>query len=179
MNHRIGKPVTRPPLTDGDHYCTPQEFLVRVRRIGPIVLDPCAGPEGWTGASGELRLDRGQDGLTESWAALADGGLIFVNPPYGRGHPPLWAEKVAAEVDLGAEVLALVRGNLGTGWWQDFYAPRIAAFCIPRGRIAFVDPKTMEPEDGGGRFDSMVAYFGDRTHRFRAAFGDLGWVVRP
>lgn len=174
----VSAPV-RPVLSPGDHYCTPGWFLDRVRRVGPIALDPCAGPPGWTGATVELRLDREEDGLVEPWAPIAAGGLVFVNPPYGRGHPPLWATKVAAEVDLGTEVLALVRGNLGTGWWQDLYAPRLAAFCVPRGRIAFVDPATGKPEDGGGRFDSMVAYFGDRTHRFRAAFGDLGWVVRP
>lgn len=169
----------RPDLTAGDHYCTPTWFLERVRRVAPIALDPCPGPKGWTGAAEEIRLDRGEDGLALSWADRSGGGLVFVNPPYGRGHPPLWAKKVAAEVDAGSEVLALVRGNLSTGWWQDFYAPRLAAFCIPRGRICFVDPATMEPEDGGGRFDSMVAYYGDRTHRFRAAFWDLGWVVRP
>ena len=62
------------------HWTTPDNVLERVRRLGPIGLDPCGNPEdhvqaalSWHGPHAKDVEHRG-DGLQEGWLGY---GLVF------------------------------------------------------------------------------------------------------
>jgi len=51
--------------TDG--WCTPPEVLERVRRVGPIALDPCTDASNPTGALKYITHDSYGGGLAREW----------------------------------------------------------------------------------------------------------------
>lgn len=159
-----------------DDWCTPPEVLERVRRVGPIGLDPCGYDGSVVGARVELRLDEGQDGLAVAWGSiLLPGELAFVNPPYSRGRVERWVEKLGEEALAGVELVALVPANVETEQWQDvlWFAD---AVCFPRGRVRFMAGGRVQ---GTPRRANALAYFGPRVEAFRAAFEGFGAVVAP
>lgn len=154
-----------------DDLCTPRYVLDLVERVGEIGLDPCSNRWSIVPARVKLDIDEGRDGLSTAWKEiLADGELVFCNPPYGRGQMPRWAEKIAAEAADGCEIIALVRGDWSTGWWHTL-RESADAVCYWRGRLRF---------DGGSRgagtFPSAVFYFGLYAYTFAAAFHGAGDV---
>jgi hypothetical protein len=79
--------------SDNPNWQTPETVLERVRIMGPIRLDPA------TVTSNPTRADYintpGRDGLVVPWT-LGAGGLIYLNPPYGRTIAK-WCEKAIME----------------------------------------------------------------------------------
>lgn len=183
----------RPPIKDSDLFCTPRNVLDLVEDIAPIAIDPSPGPRGWTHATLELRLEDGNDGLDSDWFALwhetlGEAGLVYCNPPFGRGHLDLWAKKIAHEADRGVEIVALLPATPGPAWCQ-FLAPRADAICFWRGRLKFLDPRTLKPyllrdkrtgkdRESSGDTDTALFYFGERAKRFDRAFRCHGWMPR-
>lgn len=174
-----------PPLKPSDLWLTPPWLLDLVREVDDIALDPCPGPAGWVRATSELRLDKGDDGLATDWYAhwaedLRRLGLVFVNPPYGPGHLPLWAPKILSEAERGAaegmEIVALLPATPSPEWFH-LLAPKADAICFLAGRPKFWSPETLEESCGPGTKDSAVFYFGERARRFRRVFQPKGWVV--
>lgn len=148
-------------------WCTPEVVLERVRRMGPIGLDPCSNPRSIVRAREEWRGPPGVDGLAEPWAPH---GLVYCNPPYGRGIGQ-WVAKAALERMDGAEVILLVPARPDTAWWHEAVVPHAAAVCFWRGRLSFLGA------DQGAPFPSAVVYYGHRFKEFTEAFGDAGWIV--
>ena len=145
---------------------TPSEILDLVRQLGPIVLDPCPGEGDVVRA-----LVRGQgDGLSLNWHAYGVG-IVWVNPPYGRGIGA-WMEKCADSECNGVDVVALVPARTDAAWWQDT-VPNAASVCFWRGRIQFMGAPASAP------FPSALIYWGQRAARFEQIFKNYGWVVRP
>lgn len=149
---------------------TPLVVLERVRKVGPIILDPCSNPWSITNA---LIVRDGYEkgcGLEADWLALSNGGLVFVNPPYGHGQMKQWAEKIAHEAKRGCEIIAIVKGDFSTQWWG-IVREDATAICYWSKRIKF---------GGGahsaGTFASAVFYYGDRPLVFETAFSDVGDV---
>jgi phage N-6-adenine-methyltransferase len=144
---------------------TPGWLLEGAREVfGQIGLDPATEEGNPTGAVHYYTPE--QDGLSRSWT---DVGLVWVNPPYGRGliH---WAAKMAEEAAEGAEILALVPARTDTAWWQEYMASADVV-CFIRGRIKF------EGADNGAPFPSALVYWGNRAELFARAYGNMGWVV--
>lgn len=150
--------------------CTPEEVLALVWQLGPIALDPCSNP--WSTVGAQFRLDgeQGRCGLLADWHELAEGGLVFVNPPYGRGHMRAWAAKIADEAARGCEILALVKGDHSTEWWRTL-RKHTRAICYWDGRISFEGGS-----HGSGNFASSLLYFGPRPYLFCHVFQDAGDV---
>jgi site-specific DNA-methyltransferase (adenine-specific) len=146
-----------------DDWPTPDCVLERVRRVGEIGLDPCAGARPF-GAVCEYRADRGEDGLALSWRGK---GLTYVNPPYGRSIGAWVAQ--CSEAD---ECIALLPARPDTAWWHEGVV-RAQAILFWRGRLTFVGAEAPAP------FPSAVAYWGPRPGKFVEAFGDAGWLVFP
>ena len=71
---------------------TPDGLLDVIRRYRPIRLDPCTNDGNPTDAI-EF-FTPGDDGLTQDWD-MGSGGLIYVNPPYGR-QLTKWVGKVVS-----------------------------------------------------------------------------------
>lgn len=148
-------------------WCTPEVVLERVRRMGPIGLDPCSNSRSIVRAKEEWRGPPGTDGLAEPWTGH---GLVFVNCPYGRGIGQ-WAAKCALEAMDGCEVVLLVPARPDTAWWHEAVVPHAKAICFWRGRLSFLGAPA------GAPFPSAVIYYGKRTEAFGEAFHDAGWIV--
>lgn len=144
---------------------TPDCVLDRVRRIGPIGLDPCT--VGGNPTNARAFYTPQEDGLECSWQTFS-GHVIYVNPPYGRGIGP-WVDK-CREASLDGEiVVALLPARTDTRWfpWD------ADALCFWRGRLKFRGAPAPAP------FPSVVAFWGGPLPRqfFKLAFEDAGTVV--
>jgi phage N-6-adenine-methyltransferase len=152
-------------------WCTPQVVLHIVYQFGPVALDPCASREGLVIAR-EMFFGPpdGVDGLRASWTRSGPG-VVFCNPPYGRGIDA-WMLKARSEVrDQGAEVVALVPARPDTRWWRDYCAPpRSDAVCFWHGRLTFEGAPSPAP------FPSALVYWGPRRYRFADVFARVGSI---
>lgn len=197
--------MTTDPKT---RFFTPSPVLDRVAHVAPIVLDPCADPRGIVDsvraimlpehahtlcmdAPGALPTDEDfddlgliiGDGLTKSWREIYDDtgieGLVFVNPPYGRKHNPLWGEKTQREAAEGLNIISLVPASVCAAWFHDHYFLEENLIHFPRGRVDFggMDEETTKTR---GQFDNAIVLFSqddDIRHRFVQAFRDFGRTV--
>lgn len=150
---------------------TPDVVLERVRKVAPIALDPCTVQSNPVGAARWLTVESALDGLTASWTELADGGLVYHNPPYGRALSR-WAAKVDVEACDGAEIITLVPARTDTKWFHTL-VENARVVCFWKGRIKF------RGATAGAPFPSAAVYHGERgSGRFYGAFRDAGllWV---
>lgn len=166
--------------SDKTTWQTPDVVLDLVRQLSPIALDPCTVPENPTGARvicvERMPREPGRltyvDGLDQSWPALArdGGGLIYVNPPFGRGVAT-WMARCYGAKRWGCEVVALVPARVDTIWWNCWVAPPTAqAVCFWRGRLTFKGAPAPAP------FPSAIVYWGPRPHRFADVFSTVGAI---
>ncbi len=73
--------------------------------FGRFDLDPCAPRKTRT----RVHLTVDDDGLSVAWH-----GVVFVNPPYGRGLAA-WVAKAHGEVEAGRAAVFFLRGRLRFG----------------------------------------------------------------
>jgi len=163
----VGHAALRPLLSSARRdWNTPLNVLELVRAIDTIGLDPCGNATSLVQPTVEYRIDRGQDGLALPWT---DPGLVFCNPPYGRGIGA-WTKRASELwVKQGVESILLVPARTDAKWWQDTI--RHAVICFWRGRLRFVGAPAPAP------FPSALLYHGHRPHRFRELFAPVGWIV--
>lgn len=122
-----------------DDWQTPAWLVELVRCFGDgIALDPCTTPQNPTGAKNWAGPDR--DGLAWHWAFVAQGGLVYVNPPYGNALKP-WSAKAISEGRLGANILFLCPARTETQWFGSLW-DNAQAVALFRKRIRFVHPVT-------------------------------------
>jgi transcriptional regulator with XRE-family HTH domain len=119
--------------------------------FGRFDLDPCAPRKTRTRVRAKRHLTAGDDGLSAPWR-----GVVFVNPPYGRGLAR-WVAKARREVELGhAEaVVALLPARPDTAYWHDHVAGRAVVYFL-RGRLRFGAGGNSAP------FPSALAVWGAR-----------------
>jgi len=152
--------------SDRMDWLTPENFLVLLRKMGPVALDPCSGPGSLVGAIKEYSPP--QDGLALPWSC---GGLVFVNSPYGREIRE-WVYKSAVEhLENGVEIVSLWPSRTDTSWWHEGIVGVASAVGFWRGRLVFVGAPASAP------FPSAVIYYGKRVAEFRDAFGEACWIV--
>lgn len=142
-----------------DDWETPEHVLVLVRRLGPIMIDPCAGPTTWIG---RVNVTAAQDGLTWRWCR----GIAYVNPPYSRLRE--WAAKVDQEARTGCRIVSLVPSRTDTRWWRTI-TERASCVLFWRGRIRFAGAASCAP------FPSAIIAHGLPPHDVSAAFGLPPW----
>ena len=150
---------------------TPQEVVDIIEKYRPIRLDPCTTAGNPTGAFSFFTPD--SDGLSEDWG-MDKGGLVYVNPPYGKAIGK-WVAKAVEENTrrpyteaIGAEIIMLIPARTDTAYWQYGIFESASAICFVRGRIKFKGAKS------GAPFPSAFIYFGDREKDFVAHFSQLG-----
>lgn len=151
---------------------TPDSILDIIERYRPIRLDPCTTPENPTRAADFFVP--ADDGLCQDWNMRA-GGLIYVNPPYGR-QLSKWVGKVVTEnlrrpvceSRHGTEIILLIPARPDTANWQNGIFENADAVCFVKGRIRFRDAENSAP------FPSALVYFGDRGGDFVSHFSCLG-----
>lgn len=148
----------------GNNWQTPEYILDYVRKVGSIELDPCTTADNPVGATRYFTAE--DNGLNRRWGK----GLVFVNPPYGRGHMWDWSIRmVSATGAENTEIIALMRGDTSTKWAR-LLLKECDAVCFPP-RIKFKGAK------GSPNFSNIIYYFGryrETPLRFVQAFESLG-----
>lgn len=167
--------------SNNEHWNTPNTILAPIKnRLGPIALDPCSNAgsivsakTAWYGPGLNSPDGLVHDGLLESWQA---GGIVYVNPPYGRKITP-WVKKCAAEGALakelrqGTEIILLGPSRTDVKWFQRFVLPTADSVILWEGRLKFEGAKAPAV------FPSFIAYWGHRPIDFKIAFVGKGWAV--
>ncbi len=153
---------------------TPNEVLEIIQAYRPIRLDPCTTEENPTRALEWYTPE--DDGLSKDWS-MEKGGLIYINPPYGRAIGK-WVGKAVKEnysrpftKAIGTEIIMLLPARTDTSYWQYGIFASANALCFVRGRIKFKGAKS------GAPFPSAFVYFGDREEVFVRHFSDLGQTL--
>lgn len=130
------------------------EALYKAFDVEHFDLDPCSPPEGiaTTKAARRFSLELGHDGLKLPWL----GGLIYMNPPYGK-QIPHWLKKAKAEVANGnaRTIVGLLPVRTNTLWWHHHVANDARLQWMIRGRLRFGDAKWDAP------FSSVLVCWGD------------------
>lgn len=146
---------------------TPQKLLDVVYAFDKIRLDPCSNSNSVVAAANHLcGFGIDDDGLTANWGGY--GGLVYVNPPYGKDITD-WVEKCMIESFNGVEIIALLPSRTDTKWWHN-NIPSAQAVCFWKGRLKFVGAQNCAP------FPSAIAYWGKRPYRFAEKFQNHGMI---
>jgi site-specific DNA-methyltransferase (adenine-specific) len=154
---------------------TPDRILDLVNSYRPIRLDPCTAIDNPVGAD-DFFIEA-DDGLSQDWE-MCRGGLVYVNPPYGK-EQKFWIEKCVNEYvkrpflyekEMGTEILLLVPARTDTVHWHHGIIAHADSICYIKGRLKFRGAVS------GAPFPSALVYFGDRREQFKSHFEDLGHV---
>jgi len=100
---------------DGEHD-TPQDFYNMLDKEFHFDLDPCCTTKSQKAPNG-FCLDKGQDGLAESWDGYK---CAFMNPPYGRSITDKWVRKAFLESSRHIQVVGLIPGRIDTKWFHRY-----------------------------------------------------------
>lgn len=110
-----------------DLHGTPQDYFDSVNaEFGPFELDVCADA---INAKCSRFFTSEQDGLKQEWK-----GLVWMNPPYGRGIGR-WVKKAFESAVDGTVVACLLPARTDTAWWHDYAMRGLVRFI--RGRLKF------------------------------------------
>lgn len=129
-----------------DTWATPRDYFATVAQEFHFTLDAAAlqsstlVADNWYGPDHPDSSRR--DAFTRSWVKDADGGAVWLNPPYGRSIKD-WMRKAASEARAGAVVVALVPSRTDTAWFQDYCLPHEVRFI--RGRLRFGEAVNAAP----------------------------------
>lgn len=105
-------PITRGLFSSNrDDWETPQALFDALDAEFGFTLDPCASAA--NAKCGQYYTEQ-DDGLRQPW-----GGVVFVNPPYGRVIGK-WVRKAYHEAQNGATVVMLIPSRTDTHYWHDY-----------------------------------------------------------
>lgn len=130
--------------SNSEEWGTPQELFNRLNKEFNFTLDICASKEN---AKCPKYYNKEADALKQEW-----GGVIWMNPPYGRqiGN---WVKKAKeAARQEKATVVCLLPARTDTAWWHD-YVMKADEIRLIRGRLRFGDGK------GSAPFPSAIVVF--------------------
>lgn len=130
--------------SNSEEWGTPQELFNRLNEEFNFTLDICASEEN---AKCPKYYTKEEDALKQEW-----GGVIWMNPPYGRriGN---WVKKAKETARQGkATVVCLLPARTDTAWWHD-YVMKANEIRLIRGRLRFGDGK------GSAPFPSAIVVF--------------------
>ena len=144
-----------------DEWATPQILFDQLHAEFGFTLDPCATPEN---AKCPHFFTKAHDGLLQAW-----GGVVFMNPPYGRVIKA-WMKKAFESAQAGATVVCLVPARTDTSWWHDFAMKGEIRFL--RGRVKFGDGRNSAP------FPSALVIFRPNTCGCGGCRGEYCWCPK-
>lgn len=130
--------------SNSEEWGTPQELFNRLNKEFNFTIDICASKEN---TKCPKYYTKEEDALKQEW-----GGVIWMNPPYGRqiGN---WVKKAKEIARQGkATVVCLLPARTDTAWWHD-YAMKADEIRFIKGRLKFGDGK------GSAPFPSAIVIF--------------------
>ena len=98
--------------SNSEEWGTPQELFNRLNKEFNFTIDICASKEN---TKCPKYYTKEEDALKQEW-----GGVIWMNPPYGRqiGN---WVKKAKEIARQGkATVVCLLPARTDTAWWHDY-----------------------------------------------------------
>lgn len=142
-----------------DTWTTPKAFFEELSKEFNFTLDAAALSnsalcEEWYGPDHPDENKR--DALTADWLKDSNGGVVWLNPPYGNKVTRKWLEKAQSEASRGATVMCLVPSRTGALWFHDLCFPHQIRFI--KRRLNFGDGKNPAP------FDSALVLMKDKPN---------------
>lgn len=124
---------------------TPLTFFIKCDQEFHFTLDAAALKtsalnDNWYGPDHEDPERR--DAFTRDWVADAQGGAIWLNPPYGKTIKA-WMKKADEEAQKGATVVCLVPSRTDTAWFHDYCIHHEVRYI--RGRLKFGNAANSAP----------------------------------
>ena len=130
--------------SNSEEWGTPQGLFNKLNKEFSFTLDICASKEN---AKCPKYYTKEEDALKQEW-----GGVIWMNPPYGR-KIGIWVKKAKeAATQEKATVVCLLPARTDTAWWHD-YVMKANEIRLIRGRLKFGDGK------GSAPFPSAIVVF--------------------
>lgn len=167
-------------------FYTPRVWIDRAERVfgRRVELDPASSKVAQQTVQAEryAHIEEGNydragiyNGLLHGWKSPA----LWINPPYRRGLIEAFTAKLIVETDMGTlgQAMALLPARTDTAWFRPFFYKRFA-LCFLHGRIRFNNDLGYATQTGG-KFPSVIAYYGLNFHRFYDEFEPFGAVCPP
>ena len=86
-----------------------------------------------------------RNGLVADWVKDSNGGVVWLNPPYGRYATREWLHKAQEEAKRGATVVCLIPSRTGAIWFHDYCFPHRIRFI--KRRLKFGEAEHAAPFD--------------------------------
>lgn len=133
-------------------WTTPKAFFEKLAAQHNFVLDAACESHNKLCAFG-YEHDLGVDSLQQDWAKDTGGGLVWINPPYGKALP-LFVKKAYEESLKGCKIIMLIPSRTDTSYWHKyiFNQPNVRVEFL-KGRLKFGNSKNSAP------FGSALIYF--------------------
>lgn len=113
-----------------EEWGTPVDLFLSLDRLFSFNLDPCASDENH---KCERYFTKEDDGLSQHW-----DGVVFMNPPYGRGINA-WVQKAYdSRYEHGSTVVCLVPARTDARWFQFCFEFAQCITFLP-GRLKFTN----------------------------------------
>ena len=150
---------------------TPELYLELAREVlGGFDLDPASS----TAAQKRVKARRHytEDGLNKPWK-----GKTWLNPPYAQPHVANFVGKLVKEHQVGnvSAAVLLVNNCTDTAWLHNA-ARASTATCFTKGRIAFLEGASGEPQPNPV-CGQVFLYFGPEPEKFCTEFQSVGIVI--
>lgn len=143
--------------SESDQHNTPQHVIKDLATVFEWDLDVCASSANVC----ETYYTEEDDGLSCQWF-----GLVWCNPPYGRGIGR-WLELAKMHGREYGACVMLLPARTDTGWWQN-NVPEASQVVFVRGRFSFND-------DNRAPFPSAFVVFGDISAEQSEKLNSYGW----
>lgn len=172
-----------------DDWMTPKDCIERARKtLGDIDLDPASSRFGNGAVRARAYMTPRHNGWMRGWGTKSAPSRVFCNPPGGRCAkstlPQLFWNNAYLQTlfghTKGCVFLAFQISLLRVAQRAVHPPPYAFPMCVPRRRIAFVDPTGSNRQSP--RYDNAIIYLPgteDRTEVFVEEFSDLGFVSVP
>lgn len=156
---------------------TPPHFIESARKVmGSIDTDPASNDEAQKTVQAGIHYTEETNGLDKLWL-----GNVWLNPPYGRGLAEPFINTLTEQFEAGDvhQSIVLLNTVYTSNWWGNTgINEHYSALCLPRDRIAFINPETGKPEKGNDR-DQIIVYLGDNPTAFCEEFSKYGVCHLP
>jgi phage N-6-adenine-methyltransferase len=137
-------------------HATPRDLFDHLNQEFNFVLDAAASA---SNAKCAEYIDEWNDALKCDWAQIAEGGAVWLNPPYGRGIGA-WIAKAKSEAQRGGPVVCLLPARTDTKWWHESIGSNAShrpydgvEVRFIKGRLRFGDATNAAP------FPSVIVIF--------------------